>query len=100
MELIFAKGQELKQLGPLLKQGYEDGQRPVRVAFEDGQLPFSISLGAVLHARNGTLNLGARVLDIIGNEGLPTGALRAERITDYGNCRPVTRYYLVYEPVR
>ena len=99
MELRFAKGQNLKQLGPILRQGYENGQRPVRVAFEDSHLPACISLGAILRTRKGSLNLGARVLDLIGSEGLPTGILKAERETRYNNGKPVTIYYLVYEPV-
>ena len=79
-ELRFTNGMGIAQLGILIKHGYEAGQRPVVVAFENVDLPKLICSKTNLQKKGRTVSLclGGIVLDVIAAHGLPMGALETK----------------------
>ena len=100
-ELRFTSKMDIKELGSLLKEGYNAGQRPVTVAFENVDLPGLICSKINLRNKSRTIgiSLGGIVLDIIADNGLPMGTLAAEYNSGYKNRVPFSAY-LIYHPVR
>ena len=53
-ELIFRKGQDLRELIPLIKHAYDKGLRQIEIAFEDSELPLRICKTTTLNGDKGT----------------------------------------------